>query len=135
MPSRYVPFTGIHSFIFKLKYAKLHLKQSVRVRSRFSYHFYIPELDCSIILQKYLSRPYVGLLHNCGLNEHRPSVYTLHLKCFPIKGEQCPIENISYRSYSPPKFTCNGHVPHIHIHIPSKKMQFLLWNPTCHDMK
>ena len=23
----------------------------------------------------------------------------------------------------------------IHIDIPSKNMQFLLWNPTCHEMR
>ena len=70
-------------------------------------------------------------------NERRPPVYTLHLKCFAIKGEPHLVENISYGGYSPPKCTCNGHVPHIHIHIqiPSKNMQFLLWNPTCHAMK
>ena len=60
-------------------------------------------------------------------------VCTLHLKCFPIKGEPRLVENISYRGYSPPKCICNGHVPH--IHIPSKNMQFLLWNHTCHAMK
>ena len=59
----------------------------------------------------------------------------LHLKCFPIKGEPRPVENITYKGYSLPKCTCNGHVPHIHIHIPSKNMQFLLWNPTCHAIK
>ena len=68
-------------------------------------------------------------------NERRPPVYTLHLKCFPIKGEPRSIENISYRGYSSPKCTCNGHVPHFHIQFPSKNMQFLLWNPTCHAMK
>ena len=64
-------------------------------------------------------------------NKRRPPVYTLHLKCFPIKGELCLVDNISYIGYSPPKYTCNGYVPHIHIHIQSKNMQFLLWNPTC----
>ena len=60
-------------------------------------------------------------------------MYTLHLKCFLIKGEPRSIENTFYRGYSPPKCSCNGHV--LHIHIPSKNMQFLLWNPTCHAMK
>ena len=68
-------------------------------------------------------------------NERCPPMYTLHLKCFPIKGEPRPVENIFYRGYSLPKCTCNGHVPQIHIHIPSKNMQLLLWNPTCHAMK
>ena len=67
-------------------------------------------------------------------NERRPPVYTLHLKCFPIKGEPRLVKNIAYKGYSPPKCTCNGHVPHINIHIPNKNMQFLLWNPTCHEM-
>ena len=81
-----------------------------------------------------LSFTYVGLLHTIAVsNEHCLLVYTLHLKCFPIKGEPRPVENISYKGYSPPKCTCNGHVTH--IHIPSKNMQFLLWNPTCHAMK
>ena len=55
-------------------------------------------------------------------NESRPLVYILHLKCFPIKGESRPVENISYKGYSPPKCICNGHVPHIDIHIPSKSV-------------
>ena len=68
-------------------------------------------------------------------NKGHPSVCTLHLKCFPIKGEPCLVKNISSTGYSPPKCTCNGHVPHIHIHIPCENMQFILWNPTCHAMK
>ena len=51
------------------------------------------------------------------------------------QGEPRLVENISYKGYSILKCTCIGHVPHIHIYIPSKNMQFLLWNPTCHALK
>ena len=37
------------------------------------------------------------------------------------RGEQCPVENNSYQSYSPPKCTCNA-ISHIQV----KKYTFLL---------
>ena len=41
---------------------------------------------------------------------------------FPRRGEQCPIEELSYKGYSPPKCTYNGK----HTHIQVKICTFLL---------
>ena len=129
-------FTRIHSSIFKLKYAILHLK-TVR---KSSITTLLPLLHTGIrLFHNFTKKIYQGHMSTfftiMASNERRPPVYTLHLKCFPIKGEPRSVESISYNGYSPPKCTCNGHVPHLHIHIPSKNMQFLLWNPTYHAMK
>ena len=41
---------------------------------------------------------------------------------FPQQGEQCSVEEFSYKGYSPPKCTCNGK----HTHIQVKICTFLL---------
>ena len=129
---------GIHLSIFKLKMCEITFKTVhkslittllplLHTRTRLFQSFY----------KKIYQSHMLAFFTIEASNEHHPPVYTLHVKCFPIKGEPRLIENISYRGYSLPKCTYNSHVPHIHIHIhiPSKNMQFLLRNPTCYAMK
>ena len=68
-------------------------------------------------------------------DERRPPVSVLHLKYFPIKGEPHPIENTSYKGYSPPKCTCNVHSP-FHNNIPTRTCQFYMeCYMSCHEMR
>ena len=52
-----------------------------------------------------------------------------------MKGEPRPIENISYKGYSPPKCTCNVYSP-FHNHIPTRTCQFYMESyMPCHEMR
>ena len=64
---------SIYPYLSK-KYVKLHLKQSVRVRSRLSYHYYIPELDCSKVtsLSRGVPLTTVNLQKTCVSHNMRP---------------------------------------------------------------
>ena len=111
------------------------LIKSIRVRSRPSYHNYVPDylynspkefnynsFYIKYFFSKVLSRPNVGLLHNHDLLG-APSPYKLHVpeKGVPRRGEQYPAEKYFYKGYSPPKSTCND-TPHIQV----KTCTFLL---------
>ena len=56
-----------------------------------------------------------------ALSEHCLPAHSLNLKGVPRRGEQCPVENNSYKGYSPPKCTCNA-ISHIQV----KTYTFLL---------
>ena len=95
------------------------------------------------ILQNCLSNTFTKMLqsHNSAFftiaapNESHPSMYTLHLKCFPIKGEPRLVERLLKRLLPP----LNAHVmftwTHSHVYQHSNRMMHLLWNTTCHAMK
>ena len=51
-----------------------------------------------------------------------PSVPPAPVNVFPRRGEQCPVEEFSYKGYSPPRCTCNGK----HTYIQVKICTFLL---------
>ena len=50
---------------------------------------------------------------------------------FPRRGELCPVEKVSYKGYSPPKFTCND-IIHKIIHTHSYKICISLYECPCH---
>ena len=54
-------------------------------------------------------------------DEGQPPIHNIHLKGGPTTGEQCLVENNSYKSYSLPKCTCNAI-----SHIQAKTYTFLL---------
>ena len=52
-----------------------------------------------------------------------------------MKGEPRLVENTSYKGYSPPKCTCNVHLP-FHNHIPIRTCQFYVESyMPCHEMR
>ena len=96
VPPRYVPFTGIHSSIFKLKYSNITFK-TVRKNSITTL---LPLLHIGTrLFRNFTKKIYQGHMLAffiiAASNERCPRVDTLHLKCFPIKGEPRLVENIS----------------------------------------
>ena len=52
-----------------------------------------------------------------------------------MNGESCPVENTSYKGYSPPKCSCNVHST-FHNHIPTRTCQFYMESyMSCHEMR
>ena len=69
-------------------------------------------------------RPFSQLIFRCV----HLQMYLHHLKInFPRQGEQYPVDEFSYKGYSPPKCTCNGKHTHSSkiIHVPTR-------TSTCH---
>ena len=66
--------------------------------------------------------------------ECRLHVYSLYLKGgVPRRGEQCLVENASYKGYSPSKCTCNAFYTFT-IHIPTRTCQFYMESyMPCHE--
>ena len=61
-------------------------------------------------------------------SERRLLIHPLYLKRVPRRGEQCLVENFSYKGYSPPKCTCNDiHKTSNHIPYHYKKITVLQW--------
>ena len=112
-----------------------------------SYHNYIPNYLKTIVPKEFnynslthilytkvISRPHVGLLQNYGLvRAPSPGMLPVPEKGVLRRDEQCPLENASYKGYSPPKCTCNAFFTIIEAHSNRTWQLYLEYYMPCHE--